>query len=137
MELEKLYSDILQQAVAEIRTARNTIARQINATTISVYWNLGKVLSDKKIAEVYGAGVVERLSIDLKIEFPDMGLSPRGLWDMKRFYVRYREVNEKLQRSVAVLPWRHNLLLKTTPLFKVIRISKDQEMQQGKDLLWV
>lgn len=40
-----------------------------------------------------------------------MGLSPRNLWDMKRFYERYHLAGEKLQRCVAVLPWRHNTLL--------------------------
>jgi predicted nuclease of restriction endonuclease-like (RecB) superfamily len=30
---------------------------------------------------------------------------------MKRFYERYYQAGPKLQRSVAVLPWRHNLLL--------------------------
>ena len=40
-----------------------------------------------------------------------MGLSPRNLWNMKRFYERYYQQNEKLLRSVAVLPWGHNLLI--------------------------
>ncbi|NCQ15210.1 MAG: DUF1016 domain-containing protein, partial [Flavobacteriales bacterium] len=39
------------------------------------------------------------------------GLSPRNLWDMKKFYERYKTANEKLRRSVAVLPWKHNLLI--------------------------
>ena len=111
MELDKDYSELFQQAVAEIRTAKNTIARQINVAAMGVYWNLGKLLFEKKIEKGHGAGVVNRLSFDLKSGFPDMGLSPRNLWDMKRFYERYAEADTKLQRSVAVLPWRHNLLL--------------------------
>lgn len=111
MELDKDDSELFQQAVAEIRTAKNTIARQINVAAMGVYWNLGKLLFEKKIEKGHGAGVVNRLSFDLKSEFPDMGLSPRNLWNMKRFYERYAEADTKLQRSVAVLPWRHNLLL--------------------------
>lgn len=49
--------------------------------------------------------------VDLKNEFPDMGVSPRNLWDMKRFYERYHQADEKLRQAVAVLPWGHNLLL--------------------------
>ena len=30
---------------------------------------------------------------------------------MKRFYLRYYQEDEKLRRSVALLPWRHNLVL--------------------------
>lgn len=54
---------------------------------------------------------VQFVSIDLKDEFPDMGLSPRNLWDMKRFYERYYLADQKLRQPVAVLPWGHNLLL--------------------------
>ncbi len=111
MESEEHYLEILRAAVTEIKTARSTIARQVNAAAIGVYWNLGKLLSRKKVEKGHGAGVVNRLSVDLKTEFPDMGLSPRNLWNMKRFYERYYNATAKLQRSVAVLPWRHNLLL--------------------------
>jgi len=105
------YREILLQAVAQIQTARTLIAKQVNSTTNSVYWNLGKLLFEKQLEEGYGSGVVKQLSIDLKIEFPDMGLSPRNLWDMKRFYERYYLTDPKLRQLVAVLPWGHNLLL--------------------------
>lgn len=107
----KDYDEILRQAVAEIRTARTLIAKQVNSTTNSVYWSLGKLLSERQIAEGYGSRVVKQLSVDLKSEFPDMGLSPRNLWDMKRFYERYHLAGQKLRQAVAVLPWGHNLLL--------------------------
>lgn len=105
------YAQILQQAVAEIRTARTAIARQVNSTTNSVYWNLGKLLVEKQLEEGYGSGVVKRLSVDLKREFPDMGVSPRNLWNMKRLYERYCQKDAKLLQAVALLPWGHNLLL--------------------------
>ncbi|MDP3462891.1 MAG: PDDEXK nuclease domain-containing protein [Bacteroidales bacterium] len=120
MELDKNYAEILQLAVAEIRTARFTIARQVNNAANGVYWNLGKLLSERKIEKGHGAGVVNRLSVDLKSEFPEMGLSPRNLWNMKRFYERYVQSEAKLLRAVAVLPWGHNLLL-------LDKINKDDE----------
>lgn len=120
MEIEKDYTDILQEAVTEIKSARATVARQVNTAVIGVYWSLGKLLSERKIEKGYGAGVVKRLSVDLKNEFPDMGLSPRNLWNMKRFFERYAKADPKLQRCVAVLPWRHNLLL-------VEKVTDDKE----------
>ena len=83
------YAQILQQAVSEIQTARTTVARQVNTTVNSVYWNIGKLLFDRNLESGYGSGVVKRLSVDLKEQFPDMGLSPRNLWNMKRLYERY------------------------------------------------
>lgn len=120
MELDKQYVEIFQLAVTEIKTARIAIARQVNTAATGVYWNLGKLLSERKIEKGHGAGVVNRLSADLKAEFPDMGLSPRNLWNMKRFYERYFQADPKLQRCVAVLPWRHNMLL-------IEKIHKDDE----------
>lgn len=105
------YNEILEKARAEIHTARTSIARQVNTTANSVYWNLGKLLSERQLDEGYGSGVVKQLSVDLKAEFPDMGVSPRNLWNMKRFYERYFEADQKLLQAVAVLPWGHNLLL--------------------------
>jgi predicted nuclease of restriction endonuclease-like (RecB) superfamily len=111
MNIETNYNDLLQVCITQIQTARQSIAVKINQSTISVYWQLGKLLSEKVQAQRYGSGVINQLSVDLKNVFPDMGLSPRNLWNMKKFYERFSTVNEKLQRSVAVLPWRHNLLL--------------------------
>lgn len=105
---EEDYSKFLQQAVAQIHNARTLLAKQVNSAVQSVYWDLGKLLFEKQLEEGYGSGVVNQLSVDLKKEFPDMGLSPRNLWDMKRFYERYCMASPKLRQAVAVLPWGHN-----------------------------
>jgi predicted nuclease of restriction endonuclease-like (RecB) superfamily len=84
---------------------------------IEAYWKVGKRLSEDHLEKGYGAGVVKRLSTDLKSEFPGAsGFSPRTLWEMKRFYEFYSSGAElfestKLQQAVAVLPWGHHLLI--------------------------
>jgi predicted nuclease of restriction endonuclease-like (RecB) superfamily len=105
------YEEMFRKAEVEIETARNFIAKHVNSSTNSVYWNLGKLVSEKHLQEGYGSGVVNQLSVDLKTEFPSMGLSPRNLWNMKRFYERYFNSTLKLRQAVAVLSWGHNLLL--------------------------
>ncbi len=106
-----VYDEILSSCITEIQTARKQIAIKINQGTISVYWNLGQLLSEKVQAASYGNSIILKLSSDLKTQFPDMGLSPRNLWNMKKFYERFCNADAKLQRSVAVLPWRHILLI--------------------------
>ena len=110
-EIDKKYIEAVSYISAEIRTARVTIIRKINSASMSLYWKIGKHISDKKLVEGYGKGIVEKLSVDLKTEFPDMGLSPRNLWNIKMFYERYKHSDQKLLQSVAVLPWGHNLLI--------------------------
>lgn len=132
------YAAILQTAISEIRNTRATVAKQINTSTNSSYWNLGKLLFEKQLHEGYGSGVVKQLSVDLKMEFPDMGLSPRNLWNMKRFYERYYQADTKLLQAVAVLPWGHNLLLldKVQPL-ETVAFYANETLAKGwsRDLL--
>ena len=64
------YTEILSSCITEIQTARITIAKKINQTTISVYWNIGKLLSEKTQTESYGSGVIKKLSIDWHYSLP-------------------------------------------------------------------
>ena len=108
---EEDYQDLLHETIAVIESSRVQIAKQINTTIISSHWEIGRLLEERKLDSKHGDSVVKRLSADLKAKYPNMGLSPRNLWDMKRFYLLYYQEDEKLRRSVALLPWRHNLVL--------------------------
>ncbi|MBR4546932.1 MAG: DUF1016 family protein [Paludibacteraceae bacterium] len=108
---ENEYKELLRQTVAVIENARASIALHLAVTTSNTHWEIGKLLNKKKLESQHGSGVVKRLSVDLKERYPDMGLSPRNLWDMKKFYLRYCDSDTKLRQSVALLPWSHNLLL--------------------------
>lgn len=135
---EKEYGEILQQAILEIRATRTTLARQVNSTVNSAYWNIGKLLVEKLLNGIYGSGVVKRLSTDLKSQFRDMGLSPRNLWYMKRYYELYYKVDTKVQRSVALLPWGHNVVLMHKELtIEQVFFYSQETVQKGwnKDML--
>lgn|SRR5574344_1496841 len=57
------------------------------------------------------SSIVNGLSDDLKTHYPQMGLSPRNLWYMKKIFGRFQTSSLKLRQPVAVLPWGHILLL--------------------------
>jgi len=108
------YQKILNQVITEIKSARMAVAHRINSSLIQLYWSIGRRLSEEGLEKGYGSGVVENLSRDLKIEFPEMsGFSPRNLWYMKQFYEFYSQGDIKLQQAAAVLPWMHNVLIIT------------------------
>ncbi len=108
------YNGILRNIITEIKSTRVVIANRVNTSMMQMYWNIGKRLSEEGFGKGYGTKVVERLAFDLKSEFPEMkGFSPRNLWDMKRFYEFYYQVDTKLRQCVAVLPWKHNILIMT------------------------
>ena len=108
---ENDYRKLFHQTVEIIERSRVQVAKQINSTRTSTYWEIGKLLTELKIDSKHGDGIVNRLSVDLKKLYPNMGLSPRNLWDMKRFYLIYYQEDKKLRQAVAVLPWGHNLVL--------------------------
>ncbi|MFG6381393.1 MAG: hypothetical protein K1V87_04715 [Muribaculum sp.] len=104
---ESEYTEILQQAVAVIETARGNAARAIVSTSNDMYWRIGQLLYERKLDSKHGAGVVTKLSSDLKAAYPKMGMSVSNLWNMKRLYVRFHNSDPKLQQAVVVLPWGH------------------------------
>ncbi len=99
------YNEILRQAVAVIEAARVKVARAAVSSSNEMHWNIGKLLYERKLENKHGSAVVKHLSVDLKQRYPDMGMSERNLWDMKRFYTRFRLSDLKLRQAVAVLPW--------------------------------
>ena len=106
------YSEILRYIITEIKSTRVTLAHRINSSMMQMYWNIGERLSAEQLEKGYGSSVVKRLSADLQQEFPNTtGFSPRNLWDMKRFYEFYALADEKMRQLVALLPWKHNLLI--------------------------
>lgn len=104
---ESEYSEILQQAVAVIETARGNAARAVVSISNEMHWRIGQLLYERKLDSAHGAGVVTRLSSDLKAAYPKMGMSVSNLWNMKRLYVRFHNSDPKLQQAVVVLPWGH------------------------------
>ena len=83
---ESEYDAILRQAVTVIDRTRAMVATTVCSAIGTAHWEIGKLLHDKKVESKHGSGVVNRLSYDLKERYPQMGVSPRNLWDMKKFY---------------------------------------------------
>jgi len=78
---------------------------------ILLYWDIGRIILDRQKSEGWGAKVIDRLSYDLKLAFPDMtGFSPRNLKYMRAFSESWPD-REFVQRTIAQIPWRSNIAL--------------------------
>jgi predicted nuclease of restriction endonuclease-like (RecB) superfamily len=70
-----------------ITDLKNTIATQrvqtilkANNEMVLLYWNIGFAILEKQSQEKWGTKVIDRMSYDLKVAFPEMsGFSPRNL----------------------------------------------------------
>ena len=105
------YDKLLNKLKDRIRRAQVRAALAVNQELITLYWQIGRELLLKEAEKGWGSKVVERLAQDLKREFPEIkGFSARNMRYMKSFAETYPD-EAMLQRSVATLPWRHNIAL--------------------------
>ena len=109
-----------------------------NASLIMMYWDIGTSILIQQKKEGWGTKVIDRMSYDLKQEFPSIkGFSPRNLKYMRKFADTWKEF-EIVQRTVAQIPWRSNIVLmdkiKTTEL-RLWYANKTIELGMGRDML--
>ena len=94
------YSAFLTEVKGRIQSARLSAGRAVNRELVMLYWEIGRGILEKQAAVGWGESVVERLSADLRAEFPDMrGFSGRNIWDMRRFFETYS--SESFLRQVV------------------------------------
>ncbi|OFX41931.1 MAG: hypothetical protein A2X08_01855 [Bacteroidetes bacterium GWA2_32_17] len=145
------YITILNSLKEKIRYARHKAANVVNVELLKLYWDIGNIILEQQKEEGWGAKVIDRLAIDLKIEFPDFkGLSVRNLKYMRAFAEAYpgfgivqivsaqidsTENNPLIivQTLSAQLTWSHHQLL----LDKVKNLNERMfYMQKGVENSW-
>jgi predicted nuclease of restriction endonuclease-like (RecB) superfamily len=105
------YDAFVRGLKERIRSAQVKAALAVNQELILLYWQIGRDILSRQQEQGWGAKVIERLSQDLKHEFPDgSGFSSRNLKYMRAFAEAYPD-EALVQRSVALMPWRHNIVL--------------------------
>ncbi len=91
-ELDKNYGLILQSLKEKIRHARVRASWANNLQMLQIYWDIGKTILTQEQSQGWGAKIIDRLAVDLKMEFENMkGLSPRNLRYMRDFAKAYRD----------------------------------------------
>lgn len=99
---------IVENIKNDIKITRFKIIENANLELLDLYLRLGKTINENS---KYGSNFINELSIELKLEFPNMrGISPRNLSRMRVFYREYKNINN-LPVPLANLPWTHNYTL--------------------------
>jgi predicted nuclease of restriction endonuclease-like (RecB) superfamily len=82
-EWRKNIEDLIE--VSKLRTAIN-----VNTDMLTLYWNIGKSILQKQEEKGWGTKVIDQLSKDLSVKFPDdRGYSVRNLKYMRQFAEAY------------------------------------------------
>jgi len=107
------YIEWLKQLKARIRSVQQKAVLAANSEMLALYWQIGRDILQRQGAQGWGAKVVDRLSADLRREFPEMkGFSSRNLKYMRLFAEAWTD-GQFVQQVVAQIPWGHNLEILT------------------------
>lgn len=105
------YKNLVQTIKNKVIDSRNVVAKSVNKSLIGLYWFIGQLIVEKQQELGWGKSVVEMLSKDLKLIFPEMtGLSPQNLWLSRQFYLEYQHL-PNLQQLIREIPWGQNILI--------------------------
>ena len=111
VELPTGYAAILASLKDQIRAARLKAGLAVNRELVLLYWRIGRQILKQQQEEGWGSKVIDRLSLDLRREFPEMkGLSSRNLKYMRAFSEAYPD-ETIVQQLAAQIPWFHNCVL--------------------------
>jgi predicted nuclease of restriction endonuclease-like (RecB) superfamily len=111
MELPASYAEVLAELKDQIKAARIKAGLAVNRELVLLYWRIGRQILQQQRLEGWGSKVIDRLSLDLMREFPEMkGLSSRNLKYMRAFYEAYPD-ETIVQQLAAQIPWFHNCVL--------------------------
>ena len=111
LELPAGYAAILADLKDQIRAARLKAGLAVNRELVLLYWRIGRQILEQQRLEGWGSKVIDRLSLDLMREFPEMkGFSPRNLKYMRRFAEAYPD-EAIVQEVLAQITWYHNITI--------------------------
>lgn len=80
------YLQALSALKQRIRLSRQQAALSVNHELLNVYWEIGNTILQQQKEKGWGAKIIDRLSADLRLEFPEMkGFSIRNLKYMRAF----------------------------------------------------
>lgn len=132
------YLHLLSEIKERIRSAQYDAFKAVNKELVGLYWDIGRTIVERQEIEGWGRAVVERLSADLRQEFPGVsGFSVQNLWYMRQFYSEYHG-NERLQPLVGEIAWAHNLVIMSKckdPLEREFYIRMTRKFGWSKNVL--
>lgn len=99
----------LRQAVVTIKTAilqsQARAAQMINGEQLSLYYGIGRYISEHSREGYWGTGAIARISKQLKSELPGLkGFSEENIKLMRRFYEAWKDIEAKSVDRTTEIP---------------------------------
>ena len=121
------HPDFILEIKTQILSSQQKAALSINKELILLYWNIGKMIFENQSLFEGRNNYIEKLSKDIKSEFPDIsGFSRSNLFNIRKFYNFYNGFSVQqlvgLKNDVSIqqvvgldelvaIPWGHHVLI--------------------------
>lgn len=107
MRLSEDFAEIL----SIIEKARENAFRAVNRELITMYWDIGKYVSERVHEGGWGKSVVNDFANFIQNQYIGIqGFSAPNIWRMRQFYEIYHD-NEKFAPLVREISWTNNLII--------------------------
>lgn len=94
-----------------IETHRQNAYRKVNEELVTMYYEIGKYLSEKVSSEKWGSKVIDSIAIGINNTYPTLkGFDRRGLYRMMQFYETYKD-NEIVSTLLSQISWSNNVMI--------------------------
>ena len=113
LEERSLKNNDFTEILSIISKAQSIALASVNREMITMYWEIGRIVSEKAASDGWGKSTVSSLAAFLQSKIPgSSGFSDKNIWRMKQFYETYKD-NQKLSPLVREISWTNNLLIMT------------------------
>ncbi|BAY64446.1 hypothetical protein NIES22_45440 [Calothrix brevissima NIES-22] len=103
------YDNFLRDLKERIQSAQKRVVLSVNQELVLLYWHIGRDILNRQQQQGWGAKVIDRLAVDLRLAFPEMkGFSRTNLLYMRAFAEAYPD-EQIVQQLVGQIPWGHNI----------------------------
>ena len=110
-DMSKNNSEDFAEILSIIEKARENAFRAVNRELITMYWDIGKYVSERVREGGWGKSVVNDFANFIQNQYIGIqGFSASNIWRMRQFYEIYHD-NEKLAPLVREISWTNNLII--------------------------
>ena len=110
-KLDQNYGTLVADLKKRVAESRYRATLSVNKELVLLYHHIGQKILESQESHGWGAKIVEKLSKDLQIAFPEMkGLGTRNLKYMRKFAAEYKDY-KFVQEVLAQITWYHNITL--------------------------
>lgn len=96
------YMTATEQIKEAILSSQYKAVKQVNAVQLSLYYGVGRYVSQNTRKGVWGTGTIKVISEQLHKELPGLrGFSPSAIKNMRAFYEAWQELDTNLEITVS------------------------------------